>query len=460
MRRPRGTLTGRTATATLQWGHAVNVSRGMASWAHIGTDAHRLLCELFPIPRSLTGDGVRETFRLLNQWLPLQVHEVPSGTEVFDWTVPDEWNFREAWIKGPDGRLVLDARQNNLHVLGYSEPVHVRMPLVALREHLHSLPELPDAVPYLTTYYARRWGFCLSQNQLEELQEGDYEVFIDADLAPGHLTWAEAVLPGQTEKEFLLSTYICHPSLANDNLSGVVTVASLYRLLEQRPRRFTYRFLFVPETIGAVAYLAEHGQRLKEKLAGGLVVTCVGDAGAFTYKKSRRGDSMIDRVCAHVLKSVGAQHSVRDFWPTGSDERQYCSPGFDLPMGSLMRSVYGEFPEYHTSLDDTSFVTAENLAESIRVYDAVLRAFDDNLVYVSRAPFGEPQLGKRGLYPTLGSQRNVRQQIEATMWLLNLADGKHSLVDMAERSGLSIFTLQEIGKRLAEAGLIESREQA
>jgi aminopeptidase-like protein len=427
-----------------------------AASAATGAELHGLAARLFPIARSLTGPGLRETLGVLEEvaGAPMEVHRWATGEQVFDWTVPEEWTIRDAWLRGPDGEKVVDFADSNLHVLGYSEPVHRRLPLEELESHLHSLPDLPQAIPYVTSYYARRWGFCLPHERRERLAPGEYEAYIDADLGPGHVELGEITLAGEREDEVLFSTYVCHPSLANNELSGPVIAAHLARLLRDRPRRFTYRFLFLPETIGSIAYLHRFGDRLLERLRAGYVVTCAGDPGAFTYKRSRRGASLADRAAEHVLRASGAPHRVVDFFPSGSDERQYCSPGFDLPVGSLMRSMYGTYPEYHTSLDDLTFVTADGLGGTLDVYLAIVGVLEGNETLDTTVRHGEPQLGKRGLYPTLGSGRERHERVNDMMWLLNLCDGTRDLIAVAERAGRPVAALAAIVPELKDAGLL------
>jgi aminopeptidase-like protein len=421
-----------------------------------GADLHGLAARLFPIARSLTGPGVRETLAVLEEvaGTPMERHRWATGEQVFDWTIPDEWAIRDAWVRDPSGATVVDFADSNLHVLGYSEPVRRRVPLEELQGHLHSIPDLPHAIPYVTSYYRRRWGFCLPHERRERLVPGDYEVCIDADLGPGDLEVGEVTLPGALPDEVLFSTYVCHPSLANNELSGPVIAAHLARALRDRPRRLTYRILFLPETIGSIAYLHRFGDRLLERLRAGYVITCAGDPGPFTYKRSRRGDSLADRAAEHVLRASGAPHEVVDFFPTGSDERQFCSPGFNLPVGSLMRTMYGRYPEYHTSLDDLSFVTPEALAGTLEMYLAIVDALEANETLATTVPYGEPQLGKRGLYGSTGGQSHTQEEQMAMLWVLNLADGRHSLLDTAERAALPFELVERVAERLRLAGLL------
>jgi aminopeptidase-like protein len=424
-----------------------------------GPRMHALMAELFPITRSLIGPGFRETLDGLEAVCGrLERHRFATGEKVFDWTVPPEWAIRDAWIKGPDGRTVVSLEDCNLHVVSHSAPVHARLELEELQAHLHSLPDRPDAVPYRTSYYDDGWGFCLRDRVRRALPRGRYEVLIDADLGPGLLELGELTIEGATNAEVLFSTYCCHPSMANNELSGPVLCAHLAaRLLERaEPPRLTYRFLFGPETIGAIAYLSRFGERLRRSLVAGYVVTCVGDPGPFTYKRSRRGATLADRAAEHVLAHAGVRHAVLDFFPSGSDERQYCSPGFDLPVGSLMRSMYGTYPEYHTSLDDLSLVTPGALEESLAVYERVVDTLESNETLESAMPYCEPQLSARGLYPTLGGGLVQRTQIHDTNWLLNLCDGSQDLLAVAARAGRPAWELRPVADTLVANGLLRA----
>ncbi len=426
-----------------------------------GQAMYELATELFPINRSLTGPGYRETLAILERVAgPMERHTFATGEQVHDWEIPREWTLREAWVKGPGGELVVSLEESNLHVVGYSAPVRATLSLEELQPHLHSLREQPEATPYRTTYYREDWGFCLPDSRRRELPDGDYEVLIDSTLEPGAVELGEIVVEGTGPSEVLFSTYCCHPSMANNELSGPVVAAHLARALrdrhEDRPPRHTYRFLFAPETIGAIAYLARFGDRLREHLAAGYVLTCCGDRGDFNYKRSRRGDSLADRVAEHVLGHSGLPYWVHDFVPLGSDERQYCSPGYDLPVGSLMRSTYDSFPEYHTSLDDLSLITAEALGETLTLYTRIAATLEANETLVNTAPHGEPQLGRRGLYPTTGGAGEAysENRLADTMWLLNLCDGDSDLLAVAERCGRPIWELAEAAAPLREEGLL------
>jgi aminopeptidase-like protein len=419
----------------------------------IGTEAYDLMRRLFPLCRSLTGSGVRATFDVLDEYLPLERTEIASGTQIFDWTVPDEWNIRDAYIARPDGERIVDFRNSSLHVVSYSEPVRARLPLEALRERLHSLPGQPDLIPYRTSYYHRTWGFCLSHRQLAELDPGEYDVVIDSTLEPGHLTYAELKLEGESEEEVLISTYVCHPSLANDNLSGIAVATMLARELSQRPLRHTYRFLFAPGTIGPLAWLHQNRGTL-DRIRHGLTVSCIGDAGGLTYKRSRRADSEVDRAVELVLRDSGSAHRVIDWEPWGGDERQFCSPGFDLPVGCLMRTPHGGFEGYHTSADGLDRIRPESLAQSVRTCLSVVEVLETNRVCVNLSPYGEPQLGRRGLYRSSGGAVESPDDERALLWVLNLSDGRASLLDVAARSGLSYAVILRAAQRLEQAGLV------
>jgi aminopeptidase-like protein len=413
-----------------------------------------LFDRLWPLFRSLTGEGVRATHDILSEYLPLQRIEVPSGTRVFDWTVPKEWVVREAYIIAPDGRRILDVADNNLRLVNYAVPFRGTLSRRALDGHLHSRPDMPDAIPYVTSYYEPRWGFCLTESERAALPDGEYEVVVDTELKDGALTISEAVLPGLESDEVLISTYTCHPSLANNELSGPLVAAMLYRRLAAWPeRRLTYRFVFAPETIGAIVYLALRGDHLRKHLVAGYVATCCGLDTHFTYKRSRRGDTVADRAAIHAVEALGAEYRVRDFAPTGSDERQYCSPGFNLPVGSLIRGAYGEYPEYHTSLDSKALIDFAALAGSVDAYEAICRTLDRNVTFENLAPFCEPQLGRRGLYPTLGAADQA-ERVQATMWVLNLSDGTHDLLSIAERSGLPVDQLWPAAVAAEKAGVL------
>ncbi len=421
-----------------------------AAGPDVGAEILGLVTELFPICRSLTGDGVRKTLEIVGRLIPLTVREVPSGTRVFDWTVPKEWNIRDAFVKNGRGEKVVDFRRSNLHVVGYSRPVRAVLPLAELKKHLYTLPGQPDLIPYKTAYYSDDWGFCLSHRQYLALEEGDHEVVIDATLEDGSLTYGECSLKGETEDEILVSVHVCHPSLANDNLSGIGLAAMLARHMERFEHRYTYRFLFIPGTIGAITWLCLNEGEVG-KIKAGLVIAGAGDSGDATYQRSRRGDAEIDRAAAHVLGRAARPGRLLDFCPWGYDERQYGSPGFDLPVGRFSRTPFGEYPEYHTSGDDLSFVSAGALADSFLKILAIFELLEGNRTYRNVSPKGEPQLGKRGLYDA-EAEKNL-----ALLWVLNLSDGGHSLLDIAERADLPFGSVQAAARALEKAGLLVER---
>jgi aminopeptidase-like protein len=416
-------------------------------------EMYRLMTDLFPICRSITGKGVRETLALVQKHAPLDIHEVPSGTKVFDWTVPKEWNIREAWVKDPAGEKIIDFGKSSLHVLNYSAPVHATLSLEDLKQHLYSIPEHPDWIPYRTSYYNRNWGFCLPHNQLLGLSEGEYEVFVDSSLEDGHLTYGECYLRGETEAEVLISAHICHPSLANDNLSGIAVAVFLANHLSKLSLRYSYRFLFIPGTIGSITWLSLNESKVS-RIKHGLVFTCLGDSGKFTYKKSRRGDTEIDRAVTEILTKSGEAFDVREFSPYGYDERQFCSPGFNLPVGCFMRTPHAQYAQYHTSADNLDFVRPEYLADSFSKCLAVVEIIERNRVYLNLNPKCEPQLGKRGIYSQIGGQTDGKSQELALLWVLNLSDGKNSLLDIAERSRLKFSAISNAAKTLVDNGLL------
>lgn len=416
---------------------------------------------LWPLNRSLTGNGNRETLKILSEIADIKITEVPSGTECFDWTVPPEWNVKEAWIKDNSGDIIADFKDNNLHLMGYSEKFSGYLSLIELKEHLYSLPGQPEVIPYLTSYYKNRWGFCLSHNQLLNLKDDTYEVKIDSELNPeGSMTMGEAILKGDTDEEVLLSTYICHPSMANNELSGPLVTSFIYnKLKEKKNRRYTYRILYLPETIGSIYYLSKQGEHLKNKLAAGFVITCIGDKGNYTYKKSRRGNTIADRASELILKQTEKNYVIEKFFPTGSDERQYCSPGFDLPVGSLMRTRYGKYKEYHTSADNKEFISFKSMEDSVFKYLEILDVIENNFTYLNKMPYCEPQLGKRGLYPTIGSKKDTSEFVNSLMWILNLSDGTNDLIEMSDRSGIKFNILANAAADLMKSGLIEINPQ-
>jgi aminopeptidase-like protein len=421
--------------------HAPEVSEGQR--------LHRLAARLYPICRSITGAGVRQSLALIRERIPLVVHEVPSGTRVFDWEIPDEWNIEDAAVFAADGRRVIDFQAHNLHIVSYSEPVRATMTLKELAPRLHVQAEHPEWIPYRTSYYQRSWGFCLSARARAGLAEGRYRVEIRSSLARGALTYGELSIPGRSKEEVLLFTHVCHPSLANDNVSGMAVATELATWIAGEPRRFTYRFVFAPGTIGSLTWLKRNESRLR-RVRHGLVLGLLGDPGALTYKRTRHEGREIDDAAAYVLAGQG---SVIAFSPYGYDERQLCSPGFDLPVGRLTRSVNGGYPEYHTSADDLSLITPQALAHSLAACRDIVTVLEANEYYVNRKPKGEPRLGKRGLYGTLGGGAPEERE-QALLWMLNQSDGRHSLLQVARRSGMPLATLRRAAESLREAGLL------
>ena len=420
----------------------------------IGERMYELISELYPICRSITGNGVRNTLERVRRQIPLSVHEVPSGTPVFDWTVPREWNIEDAYVITPTGEKIAEFKKHNLHVLNYSVPVHKKVSLEELKQHLFTLPEHPDWIPYRTSYYKENWGFCISHNQLQSLPEGEYEVFIDARLEPGHLTYGEYFIQGETSEEVLFSCHVCHPSLCNDNLSGIALTTHLADYLTRQQLRYSYRFLFIPATIGSITWLALNEEKTGS-IKHGFVVTCVGDGGPFTYKKSRRGTAEIDRAVLHVLRHSRQGFREIDFYPYGYDERQYCSPGFNLAVGSLSRSSHGQYREYHTSADNLELVKAQYLKDSFETFIDVIDLLESNRTYINLNPKCEPQLGKRGLYSQVGAPAGSRVKEMALLWVLNYSDGEHDLLDIAERSGESFHDIRTAAKALQRCDLLK-----
>jgi aminopeptidase-like protein len=427
--------------------------------AVVGREMYDLIRELYPICRSITGNGLRDTLARIQKHIPLVLHEVPTGTAVFDWTVPKEWNIRDAYVKNSRGERVIDFQNSNLHVVNYSTPVDRRMSFSELKERLFTVPVHPEWIPYRTSYYRETWGFCLSQNQLEQMSDGEYEVRIDSDLKNGSLTFGELLIPGAIDDEILISCHACHPSLCNDNLSGVAVATFLAKMLAECEPRYSYRFLFIPGTIGSITWLSLNEEKA-ERVKHGLVLACLGDRGHMSYKKSRRGDAEIDRAALNVLEHSGKEYCARDFSPYGYDERQYCSPGFNLAVGCLSRSAHGTFPEYHTSADNLEFVDPASLEDSLLNCLSILAVLERNAVYVSRNPKCEPQLGKRGLYRSLGGFADAEKREMAMLWVLNQSDGNKSLLDIAERSGLGFDEIWLGAELLRECGLIEESVSA
>lgn len=434
--------------------------QGQESPTDLGQAMHDFIVALFPICRSITGNGVRETLAYIRNEIPLEIHEVPSGTQVFDWSVPLEWNIADAFIKDSSGKRLIDFQQCNLHVVNYSSPIHQRMTLADLKPHLHSLPDRPTWIPYRTSYYRENWGFCLSHKQLSELPEWvELEVCIDSTLSAGSLTYGECYLRGATEEEILVSCHVCHPSLCNDNLSGLAVTTALAKSMVGKVRRYSYRFIFIPATIGSITWMARNEAALKN-IRHGLVITGVGDRGTTTYKKSRRGDAEVDRAMQHVLRHEEPAHRVIEFFPYGYDERQYCSPAFNLPVGCLMRTPHGQYPEYHTSADNLEFVRPESLAESYSHCLALFDILERNRAYINTSPKCEPQLGRRGLYRDVAGQQETKTFELSMLWVLNMSDGTHSLLDIAERAGFPFGAIHEAAVVLERHGLLQPVEKS
>lgn len=413
----------------------------------VGHEMYDLIVRLYPICRSITGEGYRQTMKILKEYIPLEAHEVPSGTKVFDWTIPKEWNIKDAYVKNSNGERIIDFKKSNLHVLNYSIPIKKKLTLGELKEHLFSLPEHPDWIPYKTSYYKEDWGFCLSHDQFLQLKDEEYEVFIDSTLENGFLTYGEYFYKGRQEDEILISCHGCHPSLCNDNLSGVSLATFLAKYVQTIQPRYSYRIIFVPGTIGSITWLSLN-KNIVSRIKHGLVLTGVGDSGKVTYKRSRRGDTELDRAAIHVLRHSGQDYEIMDFSPYGYDERQYCSPGFNLPVGRLSRTPYGNYPEYHTSADNLDFVKPQFLTNSFSIARSIIDLLENNRVYLNQNPYCEPQLGKRGLYNSIGTSKF------AILWVLNMSDGNHSLLDIADRAGLDFESIKEAAITLQEKGLL------
>jgi aminopeptidase-like protein len=415
-----------------------------------------LMEDAFPLCRSITGPGVRETLALVGRTVPIHLHEVPTGAPALDWTVPREWKVREAWIKDPSGRKVVDFADHPLHLMGYSVGVRGEFTLEQLLPHLFSRPDMPDAIPYRTSYYNEAWGFCLRHRDLELLVKGRYEVLIDAELFDGSLTYGELVIPGSTDREVLLTTHICHPSMANDNLSGIAMLTALAELIQRSQRRHTYRLLFIPGTIGSLVWL-ERNRALLSKIDHGVVLTGLGDRGRPSWKRPRRSGTLVDRAFSHVLSAADRPDGATlvDYYPYGYDERQFCSPGFNLPVGRFSRSLHGEYPEYHSSADDLGFIVSESMLDSLSIIAEVLDILDGDCIPRSLAPFGEPQLGRRGLYSSVGGAIDQRSVEMALLWVMGYADGLCSLLDIATRSRMKFSTVVEAANRLSQAGLLD-----
>ncbi|QTL34222.1 DUF4910 domain-containing protein [Pseudoalteromonas viridis] len=421
-----------------------------------GKTMHQWAHELYPICRSITGAGVRETLDFIKVHLSgLEVHSVPSGTQVFDWQVPKEWEINDAYVIGPDGTKVIDFQRSNLHVLNYSVAIDKKLTLEELQPYLYSLPEQPNAIPYVTSYYAPRWGFCLSHEDRAQLKPGMYHAVIDSRHFDGELNYGEYFLPGESEKEVLISTYICHPSMANNELSGPMVSLALAKHLAQLPKRkYSYRFVFIPETIGAISFLSERLEWLKRHVVAGYVLTCIGDERNYSYLQSKIENTLSDRAAMHVLKYTVPEYRLYDFLSRGSDERQYCAPGVDLPVGSIMRTRYGDYPEYHTSLDDLSLVTPQGLAGGLRVCMDAIKLIEANAFYKVTV-LCEPQLGKRGLYPTLSSMSLDYTDVRTLTNLIAYCDGEHDLIEIADKIKVCALDLLPTVEKLVSEGLLE-----
>ena len=421
----------------------------------IGRYCHEFAQKLFPICRSITGQGVRDTLTCIQEQLPeLAIRAVPSGTQAFDWTVPDEWNIHDGYILDTDGQRIVDFKKNNLHVLGYSVPVDRYLSLDELNQHLFSLPEQPHAIPYMTSYYAPRWGFCLPEAQRKNLKAGEYRAVIHSELKPGVLNYGELIIPGESEEEVFLSTYVCHPSMANNELSGPVVTVALALWLQSLPRRrYTYRIVFIPETIGSIVYLSQHAEHLKKSVIAGFNITCVGDERCYSFLSSRHGDTLSDRAAKHVLKYIDPNFKHYTWLDRGSDERQYCAPGIDLPIATIMRSKYGEYPEYHTSLDDLTLVTPYGLAGGFKAIQQALEVIENN-VKLQTTVCCEPQLGKRGLYPTL-STKGSHDQVRMIINLISYCDGR-TLLEISELIDEPVKHVLEVLQPLIKQGLIKA----
>ncbi len=422
--------------------------------SNIENEMFDLMENLFPICRSITGNGVRKTDEIIGKEIPLEIHEVPTGTKVFDWTVPKEWNIKDAYVINPKGEKIIDFKKSNIHILNYSIPIRKKLSLEELKSHLYTLPEQPDLIPYRTSYYKENWGFCLTHNQLLELEEGEYEVVIESTLKDGSLTYGEYYLKGESEDEFLISCYTCHPSMANDNLSGIALATFMAKYLSKIPLKKSYRFLFVPETIGSITWLCLNEKNVS-KIKYGLVATCLAGPGKLTYRKSRQDTAEIDKVTQNILKNSGEDYRILDYFPPGSEERQYGSQAFQLPIGSLMHSAYDEFPEYHTASDDMDFVQKKQLGDSFLKYLSIIFEIENNVKYVNLKPKCEPQLGKIGLYQSIGAQKNGYEIQFAMISVLNLSDGNHSLLDISDRTKIDLKIIESATDALVSAGLLK-----
>ena len=425
----------------------------------LGSEMYDFVSELYPYCRSITGNGVRQTLSSVQKHIPVEIHEVPTGTKAFDWEVPREWNINDAYIKNSGGEKIIDFNKLNLHVLNYSISVNKKVSLKELKKHIYTLPDKPDWIPYRTSYYQENWGFCMSYNQLKSLPDDTYEVYIDSNLTEGSLTYGEYFIRGREKNEVLISTHICHPSLCNDNLSGITLVTFLSKILNPKKLKYSYRFLFIPGTIGSIVWLSKNENNVP-RIKHGLVATLLGDDSDFTYKKSRKGNTETDLIVEHYLKSSGKSHRITDFIPYGYDERQYCSPGFNLPVGCLTRNQHGEFPEYHTSADNLDFVKPYRLAESLLAYLEILYIIEYNTTYVNLNPKCEPLLGKRGLYEKIGGTNESQMMQLAALWILNMSDGLNSLLDIAIKSGIEFRLIKKSADALTECDLLKEHPES
>jgi len=422
---------------------------------NLGNEIHGMISEMYPICRSITGNGFRDTLRIISKYIPIKVKEVPSGTKAFDWTIPKEWNIKDAYVKNSKGKKIIDFQKSNLHVVNYSIPIKAKMPLSELKKRIFTLPDKPKLVPYRTSYYEENWGFCMSHDDFIKLKEGEYEVMIDSSLSQGSLTYGEYFIKGKSKDEIIISAHSCHPSLCNDNLSGVAVAATIGRELSEIKTKYSYRFLFIPGSIGSITWLSQNEDKISN-VKGGLVLSGIGDSGNIHYKKSRNGDGLLDKAMAHVLKQSQEAAKMIEFSPFGYDERQYCSPGINLSVGCFMRTPYSEYPEYHTSADNLDFVKAESLADSFGVCMKALGVLEGDGIYLNLNPKCEPQLGKRGIYKAMGEQKdNVKKMQMAMLWVLNFSDGKNSLLDIAERSGFNFTEIKKAAKVLEDNNLVK-----
>lgn len=442
-------------TTNLESTFIMTLQEIIANWDTLqeAPELYAIAEDLFPICRSITGEGVRDTLKRLRKYAAMALHEVPTGTKIHDWTVPKEWNIRDAYIKNAKGERIIDFAKCNLHVVNYSTPVHGMMALDRLKEHIHTLPETPDWIPYRTSYYSPNWGFCMSHRQFLAMKDREYEVCIDATLEPGHMTIGEFRIQGQIDREVLISCHCCHPSLGNDNLTGMAIGAILAKKLSKVSLRYSYRFLWMPGTVGAIAWLALNEQIIP-KIKHGLVLSCLGDPGGFSYKRSRKGNSEIDRIVENQLLHSGKPYQICEFTPYGYDERQYCSPGYNLPVGCFMRTPNGKYPEYHTSADNLDLISGESMAESLFQLLAIISAVENNRRFLNQNPKCEPQLGRRGLYQQTGGARTQPKEEEAMLWVLNFSDGEHSLLDISSRAGIPFNEILQAAQRLEQHGLL------